>query len=481
MPNELYIFLLYLFYGMAFFAIGVSITSRDIRFSQLELAGSLWLLALFAYSHAFHEWFELYQQLPLGDFPEHLIPLILLLRLLLVLVSFSFLLLFGIRTLSLGWPAGKPVLYLLPVPLIILLLLSVQPLFSPLNPLDSAAGLIIDSRIRNLVGLPAALSAGFGLILYSRTLTHISTKGANNFAGAGIALILYGILTGLIPSGTNLPLVNAPIELFRGLTAFVILHFVMHALHIFDEERKLLVEERLSRFAKAEKLHALGKLAFGIAHEINNPLANVSIGVEILKSDLSTAPTGKQTDKQLASIERNLDRASNIARELLVFSTEKESGFVPTSLNDIIDATLELLGSRRKDYRITIVHGAIPDVIAIPWKLEEVLLNLLVNAMDATATGGHIHIESRPHEAGVEVLIEDSGCGISPDIINQVMDPFFTTKEVGQGTGLGLSICYGIMELHGGRMELGSKEKMGTQIRLIFPDKELLDGENSDR
>ncbi|MDX2494298.1 MAG: ATP-binding protein [Desulfuromusa sp.] len=472
MPSEFYIFLLYLFYGMAFFAIGVSITSRDTRASHLKIASVLWLFALFAYSHAFHEWFELYQSLPSLAFPEQFIPMINLLKLVLVFVSFGFLLLFGTRLLCLTYPKKRLIFNLLPILLIVFYLISV--ILFPANNSDTAFA-FINNRIRNFIGLPAAVCAGLGLIFYSQTVAHISSKGARNFIGAGITLLVYGLLTGVIPSGTRVPIFNAPIELFRGLSAFAMLHFVMNALYTFDEERKILTEDRLIRFAKAEKLHSLGKLAFGIAHEINNPLANVSMNVEMLKSELSNLEDNGRTTKRFDTIDRNLDRASKIARELLAFSTEKETEFVSISLNDVVDSTLELIGSRRKSYRITVTHGDIANISAIPWKLEEVFLNLLVNAMDATPEGGTISITTSQNGSQIIAQVTDSGSGIPVELINQVMDPFFTTKEVGQGTGLGLSICYGIIDLHSGSIELKSQEDLGTTVTLSFPQEGITD------
>jgi two-component system, NtrC family, sensor kinase len=465
MPNEFLIFLLYLFYGMAFFAIGVSITSHDTRSSNLKIAGVLWLFALFAYSHAFHEWFELYERIPSPDFSDRLLPLISFLKEAIVFLSFIFLLLFGIALLQIVFP-GKRRLFLL-LPVILLILLSAS--FIHFDIFAGDADTVINSRIRNIIGLPAAVCSGAGLIFYSRALQHISHKGAGNFFGAGVTLLVYGLLTGVVPSGTRLAILNAPIELFRGMSAFVILHFVMNGLYTFDEERKQLIEERLARFAKAEKLHALGKLAFGIAHEINNPLANISLNIEMLKKDISGQADSQRSAKRFATIERNIDRASRIARELLAFSKEKEAEFVPVSLKDVIDSSLELLGMRRKDYRIMIKHGNIAEVSAIPWKLEEVFLNLLINAMDATAVGGKISIASRQDGSRVLVRVTDNGAGIPAGLLDRVLDPFFTTKEIGQGTGLGLSICYGIMDMHGGKIEVKSQVNIGTTVTLVFP------------
>ena len=453
---------------MAFFAIGVSITSRDMRASHLKIAGTLWLFALFAYSHAFHEWFELYQNLPVTQpgFADHYTEQVYIVKLLLVLVSFLFLLLFGVRVLRLAFPQHRAKINLLPIPFAVLLLMAISPFFTEFSPGDYS---YINARIRNFIGLPGAVFSGIGLLIYSRSLREISEKGARNFASAGFALMVYGLLTGVVPSGFKLPQLNLPIELFRGLSAFAILHFFMHALFIFDEERRLLIEEQLARFAKAEKLHALGKLAFGIAHEINNPLSNVSMTVEMLKDDLVLTEDGGKTAKRFATIERNLDRASKIARELLLFSTDREMRFDPTAINEVIEGTLELIGARRKSYRITVELDPVEDISAVPWKLEEVFLNLLVNAMDATPEGGEISIRSWQEQEQLMVEIRDTGCGIPADQLEHVLDPFFTTKEVGQGTGLGLSVCYGIIDQHGGQIELTSETGQGTTVTLRFP------------
>lgn len=467
MPNEFFIFLLYLFYGMAFFAIGVAITSRDTSTSHLKIAGSLWLFALFAYSHAFHEWFELYRSLPSLAFHEQLLPLISFLKLTLVFVSFIFLILFGIRVMGTVFPDRRRLFNLFPYLLVPLLLISIMHHGWDLTPDFFQT---IDSRIRNFIGLPAATITGLGLILYSRTVHHISSKGALNFAGAGLALIVYGILTGIIPSGTLLRLLGVPIELFRGLSAFAILHFFMNALHTFDVERNLLTEERLVRFAKSEKLHSLGKLAFGIAHEINTPLTNVSLNIELLEKELPSSCRSGRSKKRFQAIERNLDRASKIAKELLTFATDRVTEFVPTDLNKVIEGTLDLLGTRRKVYRIDLDYGQIAEIPGIPWKLEEVFLNIIINSMEATPEGGTISIATRQDaEERILVEISDSGSGIPAEQIHRVLDPFYTTKEVGKGTGLGLSICFGIMETHGGSIELQSPEEGGTKVTLTFP------------
>ena len=466
MIEEYLVFPLYLFYGMAFFAMGVSITSRDTRASQLKIARCLWLFALFAYTHALLEWYSLYLILYSVSFPVDLLQSVNLVKLVLVLVSFSFLLLFAVSILGIVFPERKNTLYLT-VPTLVFLFFA-----ATLYRYHGSAGFsfsVADLSIRNFIGFPGGVIAGLGLILYSQTVRHISRRGALNFLGAGISLASYSVLAGLVPSGGALPLLGGPIELYRGFSALFILYFVMHALHIFDVERKQQIEERLIRFAQSEKLHSLGKLAFGIAHEINNPLGNVSINAELLKNDLQSTDQFPLYEKRLIAIERNLDRASKIAKELLFFSTNKETDFQSTEIDEILKSTLELLGSRRNAYDINLSLMATGPISAIPWKLEEVFLNVILNAMEAMPEGGRIGIASERRGARVLVRISDDGPGISSDVLPNVLDPFFTTKAVGKGTGLGLSICFGIMEMHGGSIELSSPDGAGTTVVLDFP------------
>lgn len=466
MVDEYLVYPLYLFYGMAFFAMGVSITSRDTRASNLNIARSLWLFSLFAYTHALLEWFSLYLILYSSQFHQSLLLPINTVKLLLLLFSFCFLLLFGISAFGMVFPERKRQIYLL-FPFLFVLLLVTSGLGD-----QGSAGFhfaLVDLRIRNFIGFPGAIISGLGLILYSQTVRHISRRGALNFVGAGISLACYGVLAGLVPSGNVLPLLGGPIELYRGLSALVILYFVMHALYTFDIERKLQIEERLNRFAHSEKLHSLGKLAFGVAHEINNPLGNVSINAELLKSDLQGMDDFPRYEKRLTAIERNLDRASKIAKELLFFSTNKEADFQATDVNEVLKGTLDLLGTRRNAYDISMSLMAGGHISAIPWKLEEVFLNVILNAMDAMPGGGRIRIVTERSADRILVRISDDGPGISSEDLPNVLDPFFTTKDVGKGTGLGLSICFGIMEMHGGSIDLSSPDGAGTTVLLDFP------------
>ena len=470
MPHELgdfLTFVIFLFYGLVFFTTGVAIASKVTRGSKLKIARYLPLFAIFAFVHAIHEWLVLFLFLEWPALPKGLLPIISRLRLAPVSISYVFLLLFGYFVLQAVYPRKQRILRMIAIslPVILLICLVYGGLVGEERFFRFAA-----MRIRNLLGFPGALAAGLGLIGYAGTIRGTSGKVARNFTCAGIALIAYGICAGLVPTGTVLPW-GVRVELIRGVTGLFILHFLMNALHIFDLEREELIEERLQRFAQSEKLTSLGKLAAGIAHEINNPLANVSLNVEMLKKKLGSAESGEAYEKRFAAIERNLERASRIARELLAFSRQEENAeaTVPLDLNEVLRDTLTLLGPRRHDYRFTLALHPLPVVRGLPWKIEEVFLNVLINAMEATAAGGEIALSSRAEGAGAVIEITDSGVGIPAGNLRSIFDPFFTTKEVGQGTGLGLSICFGIMERHGGRIDVTSKPGAGTTVTLAFP------------
>ncbi len=464
--GDFFVYLLYLFYGGVFFAIGVSITSRDTSISQLGVARYLWLLALFAYFHGAHEWLELYLIFHPEPFPEHLISPFIAGNVGLVFISFVFLILFGISVLRHVFPR----LWYYPHFLSLILILScIILIISPWGAAHPDYFAYADLRSRNLIGFPGALFSGLGLVFFSKTVRNISDKGALNFFGAGVSLIIYGIFTGTIPSGTTVPLLGVPVELMRGVSAALILHFIMNALHIFDIERNLVIEERLHRFTKSEKLSSLGKLAAGIAHEINNPLSNVSINVEMLEREVKDGKDRDKMEERFRAIERNLYLASKIAKELLSFSSDRQLEFEFVGIGGIIQNTIDLLGPMKRDYQFNIDVNENSQVKAIPWKLEEVLLNVLINAMEAMPDGGEIDIKNWKIGDEVVIKISDRGVGIRPEDLDRVLDPFFTTKEVGEGTGLGLSICFGIMETHGGTIEIRSKQGEGTTVALTLP------------
>jgi signal transduction histidine kinase len=210
----------------------------------------------------------------------------------------------------------------------------------------------------------------------------------------------------------------------------------------------------------------MGILAAGIAHEINTPLTNISLNVEMLK-DLVGSESG--ITKKIAAIERNIDRASRIAKELLHFSREKETALAPTDLSRILTSVQNLIKSHPRSEIIRLELQEIPKIMGIPWKLEEVFINLLLNSLDACGENDSIEVATSRQGDLVRVVITDTGHGIKAEHLGKVFDPFFTTKEIGKGTGLGLSVCYNIINQHGGTLALTSSEQGGTTVTLTFP------------
>lgn len=452
-------FLLYLLYGLAFFTLGVAILSRNTRFSELGIAKILWLLAVFGIIHGFHEWLELLEQLN----PEIKTVPFYHLRLIVVSTSFLFLLYFGlflnIITLYGDQALGK-------TPDLIKLMVGISALMLILGAIYFDLDSGTDINVRRFIAFPGGLLAGIGLIIYSRTVRSFSVKVAGNFIVAGICMIFYALFTGIIPSDFIIPLFDIKIILLRGGSAFLIMFFTIRALSVFNLEQRKLFNEQLQRFAQSEKLSSLGVLAAGIAHEINNPLTNVSLNLEMLKDMVGG---DEKINKKLDSIDRNVNRASTIAKELLHFSREKETALEPTDLNQVIKSTKNLLKNQSNSPDIKMRLNDIPKVMGIAWKLEEVFINLLMNSIDACEEEDSIEIETSLNDTSVQVMITDTGHGISDDIISQVFDPFFTTKEIGMGTGLGLSICYNIIKQHGGEITLMSSEQGGAIMTTAFP------------
>lgn len=457
--------ILYFFYGLTFIFLGLAIAVKDMSESKLRLADSLPSLAIFGFSHGLHEWLECYLRLGYGNasvlFPIHY------LKLLTLVVSFLFLNHFAIILLrsqpNIRWQWLRILIPLLLVFLIMYLILSRKNLdFQTIRQADIFARLTIG----NLGGVLAA----FALIRHGRVVGALSRSVALHLRWAGISFALYAFLAGVIPSHTRIPFLAIPVEVFRSFAAVLITYFLVKAMNVFNIETRKTLEQQILHLAQAEKLAAIGKLAAGIAHEINNPLTNVSLNVELLKNELKNGTTPETgLEKRFAAIERNIDRASRIARELLHFSRHKEDPLIPIDLNEVVSGSLTLLGSRHQNYRIETKLQPLLPVMAVAVKVEEVLLNVLSNAMDASASNGLITVSTRCQGSEVLIEINDHGSGIAPEHINQAMDPFYTTKDIGQGTGLGLSVCYNIMKLFRGRIELNSTLGVGTTVLLVFP------------
>jgi PAS domain S-box-containing protein len=233
-----------------------------------------------------------------------------------------------------------------------------------------------------------------------------------------------------------------------------------------DITQRMQLEEQL---LQTEKLTSLGLLAAGVAHEVNTPLAVISNYVQMLAKALPpNDPRHKLTDR----IVKQTFRASEIVNNLLNFSRTGGAEFKEVNLNQVIEETLTLVAHPFRASSVQVVRNLdadLPAVLGSNNRLQQVFLNLFLNAKDAMPSGGMLEVRSTANNGTVEIEITDTGMGIQRDHLNRVFDPFFTTKATGRGTGLGLSVSYGIIKEHAGKIEVRSTPGKGASFRMEFP------------
>lgn len=225
----------------------------------------------------------------------------------------------------------------------------------------------------------------------------------------------------------------------------------------------------------SEKLAGIGTLAAGVAHEINNPLAAIIGFAEGMMRDIRL---NRGNDEQrLKSLERICDagwRCARIVAALKSYARDDSFDMQPNDLNQLIDTALSLVTAQLRQGGIDVsvkLGQDMPEVECDEHKMQQIVINLVMNAKDAMPSGGSIAIRSRLDGDMAIMEVEDTGTGIPPEIQAKIFDPFFTTKEVGKGTGLGLSICQGILEKHHGHISAESEEGRGTKVTVAIPVK----------
>ena len=236
---------------------------------------------------------------------------------------------------------------------------------------------------------------------------------------------------------------------------------------LFDDVTERSELER--RLAQAEKLSAIGLLAAGVAHEVNTPLAVISTYAQMLARQVSGDP---DKARLLEKITRQTFRASEIVNALLNFSRSAPGAFEEVDLNRLIRETLLLLEHQFQQAGIRVeleLEEGLGRVQGDPGKLQQVFLNLFLNARDAMEGGGVLQVRSSSDGGQIVVEVRDTGPGIAPEHLHRIFDPFFTTKPPRRGTGLGLSISYGIVREHGGEIEVESRPGEGARFRVTFP------------
>jgi len=235
-----------------------------------------------------------------------------------------------------------------------------------------------------------------------------------------------------------------------------------------DKQLRRSAQEEISR---SERLAMIGRLAAGVAHEINNPLGSILLFSRLL---LQKAPLEGLHRENLERIERETRRCQNIVQGLMDFAKKREPKAELVTVNKLVDETIKLFENHPMFHNVKIVRQYqqdLPEIFADPNQIMQVFANIIINAVDAMKGQGSMTIETAISEDHryAEIRFSDTGEGIAPDVVERVFDPFFTTKGVGQGTGLGLSVSHGIVEGHGGTIKVRSTLGEGTTFTVCLP------------
>jgi two-component system, NtrC family, sensor kinase len=233
------------------------------------------------------------------------------------------------------------------------------------------------------------------------------------------------------------------------------------------------LEIRGAILVQSHKMRAVGTLTAGVAHELNNPLNNITITAHMLLEDYDTLPDEERKD-MIKDVVQEAGRSKKIISNLLDFARESSSKLEPLSLEHLLEETIRLASNQIKLSGIKIQLQAtegLPRIHGDTQQLEQVFLNLILNAIDASQKGGKIQVLVLPADEPnfLAVKIIDFGTGIPDHILSSIFDPFFTTKVKGKGTGLGLSVSQGIVAKHGGRIRVSSREGIGTTLTVTLP------------
>ena len=246
------------------------------------------------------------------------------------------------------------------------------------------------------------------------------------------------------------------------------------------EERTRELQETQAALAHREKMASVGQLVAGVAHEINNPVAFVHANLHLIREQLDRllgaveADDREQAEEARRNIQQLLERGQEgtqrirgIVQALRSFSRVDQKGLAETDLHEGFRTTFEVVAPHLREVELVHEFGQLPTVRCHGGQINQVLMNLVLNACDAGAT--RIVVRTGVDGSYVWIDVEDNGSGIPPDSRSRIFEPFFTTKEVGEGTGLGLAICHGIVQRHGGRIGLRSTGENGTVFRIELP------------
>ena len=250
-----------------------------------------------------------------------------------------------------------------------------------------------------------------------------------------------------------------------------LLRTITHHLSLAIEKKEAMDHkaEMENQLRHSDRLAKIGQLTAGVAHELNEPLANI-LGFAQLSAKINNLP--EQVHKDLDNIIRAALHAREVIKKLMFFSRQAPPRETQVDLNRLIEDGMYLFESRCAKNGITVSKSLcnnLPNISADISQLQQVLTNLIINAIHAMPDEGELHIETIFNEQAVYLIVADSGVGMAEETLKQIFLPFFTTKDVTQGTGLGLSVVHGIVQAHGGEIEVESRIGYGTKFKIRFP------------
>ena len=253
------------------------------------------------------------------------------------------------------------------------------------------------------------------------------------------------------------------------------LSFIIERKRAEEEERRL--QEQIRH---ADRLATIGQLAAGVAHELNEPLGNILGFAQLAEKDPDLP---EQTGRDIHKIVNAALFAREIIKKLMIFSRQTPSRMSDTDLNKVVDDGVQLIESRCTQARVVVLRNLAPELPLVRGdraQLMQVLVNLMVNAVQAMPEGGELRLSTKADCAEVCVHVEDTGVGIPPADLDNIFLPFFTTKDVGQGTGLGLSVVHGIASTHHGGVSVDSEVGRGTRFEVRLPAASAASGTEGD-
>ena len=231
------------------------------------------------------------------------------------------------------------------------------------------------------------------------------------------------------------------------------------------------LKKREEQLIESRKLAAVGNLTAGIAHELNNPLNNISLTTEALINEYDDWDKTTKL-RMLQDIFSQVERASSTVANLLDFTHRDQEAFDRLNLKDVLERTIRLIANeiRLSNVQLEVdYHNNLPPIMGNQDNLQQVFLNLFLNALQAMPDGGILRIRAYTENESLKVIVRDTGIGIPKEYLSSIFDPFFTTKEIGKGTGLGLSVSYGIIQKHKGTITVESEVGKGTTFTIGLP------------